>query len=385
MKLRLIDVLTIAILSTAIVCGGVFTIVQAQQAPATAPTFGPGEAERVVRLGSRGNRSHDPSTIVMEKDDYWVFYTGRGTPSYRSKDLITWEAGPIIFSANPEWVNQFMATAPARRGGGGAGARGPASGPATAQAGGGGRGGGAMSFWAPDIIKVGDRYLLYYSVSVFGQNYSSIALVTNPVLDPNDPNYKWTDHGPVIQSQRGDRYNAIDPGVILDHEGRLWMSFGSFWSGIKMIEMDPKTGKRIAADSPMYSLAHNPDADRIEAPHIYRHGGHYYLFVNWGICCRGVQSTYEMRVGRSEKITGPYLDKDGKDLLQGGGSLLLATDGAFIGPGHAGVLKDGEKYWMSMHFYNGAATGRGGSGGTLAIRPLTWGADGWPVVENPKP
>ena len=101
-----------------------------------------------------------------------------------------------------------------------------------------------MSFWAPDVIRVGDQYLLYYSVSVFGQNYSSIGLVTNPVLDPADPKYKWTDHGPVVQSQRGDRYNAIDPAVILDHEGKLWMAFGSFWSGIKMIELDPKTGKR---------------------------------------------------------------------------------------------------------------------------------------------
>ena len=126
----------------------------------------------------------------------------------------------------------------------------------------------------------------------------------------------------------------------MDADGNLWMSFGSFWGGIKLIQLDPATGKRIAPDSPVHALAHY---DSIEAPFIYHHNGVYYLFLNWGMCCRGLNSTYNMRVGRSPKITGPYLDKEDKDMLEGGGTLLLDTDGPFIGPGHAGILEGGRQ------------------------------------------
>jgi arabinan endo-1,5-alpha-L-arabinosidase len=151
------------------------------------------------------------------------------------------------------------------------------------------------------------------------------------------------------------------------------MSFGSYWSGIKLIELDPATGKRIAADSQIYSLAYNKS---IEASYLYRHGDFYYLFVNWGKCCSGVNSTYNIRVGRSGKITGPYLDKEGKDLLQNGGTLLLDTDGPFIGPGQTGIFQEADKTLISMHYYDG--TRRGAS--LLAIRPLNWDEQGWPVV-----
>ena len=296
------------------------------------------------KFGSRGIRVHDPSTIIREGSDYWTFYTGRGVPSYRSKDLITWTNGPRVFSEPPAWVTNSI---PNNRGG--------------------------LDYWAPDIIKSGDRYLLYYSVSSFGKNTSAIGLASNKILDPDSPNYKWTDQGIVIQSATNNNFNAIDPAVTFDQEGKLWMSFGSFWSGIKMIELNPKTGLRISPDSPIHSLA---KYESIEAPFIYFHDGHYYLFVNWGRCCRGTNSTYNIRIGRSQKITGPYLDKEEKDLAQGGGSLLLETDGDFIGPGHAGILKEADKFWFSLHFYD--KTRRGMS--TLAIRPLTWSADGWPAI-----
>src|SRR5581483_10202579 len=125
-----------------------------------------------------------------------------------------------------------------------------------------------------------------------------------------------------------------DPAVFHDADGKLWLVFGSFWSGIKLIELDPATGKRLAPDVPPVALAHSR---AIEASFLYRHDGRYYLFVNHGICCRGVNSTYNIRVGRAEKITGPYLDRDGRAMLDDGGTLLAATDGPFIGPGHAGI------------------------------------------------
>jgi arabinan endo-1,5-alpha-L-arabinosidase len=230
-------------------------------------------------------------------------------------------------------------------------------------------------FWAPDVIHIDDRYLLCYSASSFGKNTSAIGLVTNPTLDPDDPKYKWTDQGMVIQSSPRDDFNTIDPALFRDSDGSLWMSFGSFWGGIKMIQLDPKTGKRIAPDSLVYALAHY---DSIEAPFLYQHDGKYFLFVNWGFCCRGTNSTYEIRVGRSDKVTGPYLDREGKDLLVGGGMKLLGTEDVFIGPGHAGILAEGGKYWFGFHFYNAAQRGSP----TYAIRPLRWGNDGWPVVEK---
>jgi arabinan endo-1,5-alpha-L-arabinosidase len=161
--------------------------------------------------------------------------------------------------------------------------------------------------------------------------------------------------------------------VVRATDGKLWLAYGSFWSGIKLVELDPKSGKRLAPDSPLHALAHQ---EEIEAAAIHRHGDHYYLFVNWGRCCRGVKSTYNIRVGRSPEITGPYLDKEGTDLRKGGGSLVLATEGRFIGPGHAGILKEGERCWLSFHFYDGSENGRS----KLAIRGLEWTKDGWPAV-----
>jgi arabinan endo-1,5-alpha-L-arabinosidase len=139
------------------------------------------------------------------------------------------------------------------------------------------------------VIFHNGRFLLYYSVSRFGRNTSAIALAANPTLDPADPDFRWTDEGIVIQSGTDDDFNAIDPAVVKTSDGKLWMSFGSFWSGIKLIQLDPQTGKRLAPDSPIHSLAHY---EAIEAPHIHEHGDYFYLFVNWDRCCRGVNSTY---------------------------------------------------------------------------------------------
>ena len=229
-------------------------------------------------------------------------------------------------------------------------------------------------FWAPDVARIGDRYLLYYSVSSFGKNTSAIALATNTTLDPADPAFRWVDEGIVVRSAPPDKFNAIDPAITRDAEGRLWLVFGSFWSGIKLVELDPATGKRLTPAAPLHALAHQKE---IEAAFIYRHGDHYYLFVNHGKCCRGLESTYHIVVGRAEKITGPYLDREGKALLAGGGTPVLDPDGPFIGPGHAGIYAEEGREWFGCHFYDGT-TPRGTP--AFALRPLTWDAGGWPVV-----
>jgi len=295
---------------------------------------------------SRGIVTRDPSSIVKCGNEYWVFYTGRGVPSYHSRDLITWEPGPAVFKTAPEWIPGNV------------------------------RENRNLSCWAPDVMKVGDRYLLYYSVSSMGKMTSAIGLATNPTLDPNDPAYHWTDEGVVVRTQEGqagDAYNAIDPSVFQDSDGSLWLTFGSYWTGIKLFQLDPKTGKRIAPNSKMYSLAYNSS---IEASYLCKHDDYYYLFVNWDGCCQGTNSSYNIRIGRSKTITGPYLDKAGLELLKSGGSLFLArANGPLFGPGHAGILNAAGKEWFTSDFegdvrMNGKAT--------LAIMPLKWNANGWP-------
>lgn len=327
------------------------TIVVLSQSGQAATTTGfataPVDPQEILRqLGRRNIHVHDPSAIVKCKDEYWIFYTGRGMPSIHSHDMVNWVPGPRILTMPPAWVAQAV---PGIRG---------------------------NSFWAPDVIKIGDRYMLFFSASSFGKNTSAIGVMTNPTLDPNDTSYHWADGGLVVQSrEKVDDFNCIDPAALQDKDGKLWLSFGSFWSGIKLIELDPATGRRIAPDSPIYSLAH---ASAIEGSYLYRHDQHYYLFASFGFCCRGVNSTYNTRVGRADKITGPYLDKSGQDMLHGGGTLIAQTDGPLIGPGQPGIFEEEGKWWFSCHFYDGTAFGTS----KLSIRPLTWSDEGWPVLGN---
>ena len=290
---------------------------------------------------------HDPSTIVECDDTYWVFGTGRGILSRSSGDLVEWRAGPPVFEAPPAWTTNVVARSRGR-------------------------------FWAPDVIRINGRYLLYYSVSSWGSRNSAIGLATSPTLTPGSSGSRWEDRGPVIRSSEAGDFNAIDPSVMRDSSGRLWLAFGSFWSGIKLVELDPQTGLRLDPNAPLRALAWK---EAIEAPCLHQHGDHYYLFVNWDLCCRGTNSTYNVRVGRSTSVTGPYLDKDGLDLLRGGGSLVLETTGSRIGPGHAGILRQGGTNWLSYHYYDGNQRGTA----KLGILPLRWAADGWPEVSVPSP
>ncbi|HWD20452.1 MAG TPA: arabinan endo-1,5-alpha-L-arabinosidase [Verrucomicrobiae bacterium] len=293
----------------------------------------------------RDTSVHDPSTIVRCAGEYWLFATGRGIVSRHSKDLKHWEAGPLVFSNVPAWTTN---TIHANHG----------------------------HFWAPDVFAATNGYFLYYAVSSWGKRDSVIGLATNATLDPTSASYHWTDCGPVIRTTENDDYNAIDPAALRTPEGQLWLAFGSYWSGIKLIELNPETGRRIREESPIFPLAHH---DSIEASYIYFHDDYYYLFVNWGQCCRGAKSTYNIRLGRSKDVIGPYLDKEGHDLLHDGGTLFLQTQGEFIGPGHAGIIVANGADFLSCHFYDGS---RGGLP-TLGILPLRWDAEGWPEAQGP--
>ena len=287
---------------------------------------------------------HDPSTIVQDGGRYYIFGTKPGINARSSTDLLNWVAEPNVFKSPPEWTKKI---APGFDG----------------------------YFWAPDIIKVNGKFLLYYSVSAWGKQTSAIGLVTTTTLDAAATNHVWTDGGEIIRSSNGYAFNAIDPSVMRDRDGKLWLAFGSYWQGIYLTELDPQTGKRVNTNSPLFHLAWNHS---IEAACLTRHGKYYYLFVNWGQCCKGTNSTYEVRVGRAEKVTGPYLDRDGKDLKDGGGSSFLQSHGRFFGPGHIGILSgDGDAHptRFSYHYYDVDTAGKS----RFALGTMDW-SDGWPVA-----
>lgn len=306
----------------------------------------PAPATNPIALPLRGQISiHDPSTVVRCQDRYWIFGTGQGVSSKYSTDRVNWLAGPPVFARPPAWVTNAV---PGFRG----------------------------SFWAPDLLFFNGQYHLYYAVSTWGSKVSAIGLATNPTLDPENPEFRWTDRGMVIRSVATNDFNTIDPAPLRDAAGNLWLSFGSYWSGIKLVQLNPAGSRRLSPDAPIYSLASHPS---IEAPYLYRHGGYYYLFVNWGSCCQGTNSTYNIRVGRSTRVTGPYFDRDQANLLDGGGSLFLGAMGRFIGPGHIGIFSENGSDWFSYHFYDADHDGAP----TLNLRRLDWSADGWPVAGSP--
>ena len=289
---------------------------------------------------------HDPSTINKDGTNYFIFGTGPGIRTKSSPDLIHWQMGGSVFRTPPAWTQQVV---PGFRG----------------------------SMWAPDVVRVNGKFYLYYAVSTFGKQTSALGLATSPTLNPDATNFLWTDCGPVITSSPATAFNTIDPSALLDVDGKLWLAFGSYWQGIFLTELDPQTGLLITTNSPLYHLAWNHS---IEAACLTRHGKFYYLFVNWGQCCKGTNSTYEVRVGRAEKVTGPYLDRDGKSLADGGGSPFLQSSGRFIGPGHIGIVNDGGANGVtqfSYHYYDADTQGRS----RLAIGKMEW-PDGWPVAVN---
>jgi len=310
--------------------------------------------------------THDPS-IAKDGATYYVFATGKAPeggqfPIRCSEDLQYWRRCGHVFDSIPQWVHE--------------------------------RSPGTEELWAPDISYSHGMYRLYYAYSLFGVNTSGIGLALNKTLDPKSPDYKWVDQGLVLESKQSDDYNAIDPNYIEDAHGNAWLSFGSFWGGIKMRALDAATGELSAKNTQLYSLAARvkpehpapqkfdpehptlpPNWQAIEAPFIVSHAGYYYLFVSFDLCCRGVRSTYHTMVGRSRSVTGPYVDKDGKPMAQGGGSLLLGPNQRWLGPGGESLLHlaDGSDI-IVFHAYD-AKTGRP----ALQISTVVW-KDGWPLA-----
>jgi arabinan endo-1,5-alpha-L-arabinosidase len=254
---------------------------------------------------------HDPS-IIEAQGKYRIFSTGPGLITRTSPDLVTWTVTGSVFSENPAWITA--------------------------------RFGAIDSLWAPDISYFGGTYHLYYAASAFGSNHSCIGHATRADLESNQP---WTDLGPVICSNDGgsvDDWNAIDPNVVIDAQGNPWLAFGSFWSGLKLIALDAGGAR---ADHTITSIATRPETS-IEAPFIIYRAPYYYLFASYDFCCQGDNSSYNVRVGRSKSISGPYLDRTGLDMMHGGGTPVVAGDSRWRGPGHNAVLRRGQSTSTSI-------------------------------------
>ena len=287
-------------------------------------------------------RVHDPR-LARQDDTFHVFSTGVGIPTWTSRDLVHWQPDGPVFPAPPSWaVKAYMTT---------------------------------NYLWSPDVARFNGKYHLYFAVSPqFGQNNSAIGQATNVTLDRDDQRYAWADQGIVVRTTAADDWNAIDPAIYIDTDKTPWMVAGSFWSGIKLIRLDPETGGR--ADDRLIPLVRRRPPDAIEAGCIFHHRDFYYLMVSFDYCCRGARSNYQLRVGRSHHIDGPYFDFDGNPMLEGGGTLLLASCGSVRGPGHAGVFDGGALQLLVHHFYDADENGRS----KLQIQPLLWPNDGWPLV-----
>jgi arabinan endo-1,5-alpha-L-arabinosidase len=273
---------------------------------------------------------HDPSTIMLCNGKFYTY--GTGGSSLVSDDGWTWRRG----------------VAPGRRG------------------------------MAPDVIHIGDRYYMYIAANIGAQPKAAINMIWSKTLDPNSPDYKWEEGGGVASSDGVEDCNAIDPGAFLDPtDGRLWLVYGSYFGYIRLVELDPKTGKRVNPNDRPRDLAIN-----CEASDMIYHDGWYYLLATHGSCCRGADSGYNIRVGRAKKVTGPFLDHMGVDMIQGGGKLFVGSGGRVVGAGHFGLLDLGDGVQkFSMHWE--ADLDRGGAS-VLDIRPVLW-KDGWPVSgENAK-
>ena len=297
---------------------------------------------------------HDPA-LIRAKDRYYLFCTGRGIRVFSSADLKTWKREEPVFKTSPDWAVKAV---PGYNG----------------------------HTWAPDISFHNGRYYLYYSVSLFGKNRSCIGLLTNKTLDPQDPAFRWEDQGMVLRSVPGrDPWNAIDPNLIIDEKGLPWLSFGSFWNGIQILQLERSYKKPVEGTTPQTIASRVkatgiPDAGgAIEAPFIFRKGAFYYLFASWDYCCKGWDSNYKVVTGRSRQIAGPYLDKEGHPMAQNGGSVFVRGDGReWMGIGHNAVFTDtdGTDYFVA-HGYDGYDNGKP----KLLIRKIRWDQAGWPFLD----
>lgn len=308
-------------------------------------------------LNAQSPMVHDP-VMAYEDGTYYLFATGHGIQQMTSRDCKTWTVSPQpVMTVIPQWTRDSVP-------------------------------GFTNHVWAPDIIRWHDRWWLAYSCSTFGKNGSAIGLLSSSSLKSPI----WNDEGCIVTSrEQRDNWNAIDPNFIIDEDDQPWLVWGSFWDGIQMARLDttmhlakgeiPRTIARRYSPKDLNRMP-NPTSqyagtNAIEAPFIMKHGGYYYLFVSWDYCCMGSKSTYRVVVGRSKTVDGPYVDRDGEDMREGGGTPVIAGDKKeFEALGHCAAYHYDDKDIFICHGYSIAHNGAS----ILVQRLIRWTADGWPEI-----
>ncbi len=306
---------------------------------------------------------HDP-VMIYNDSAYHIYSTGWGIQQMFSHDMKYWtvKRNPVM-SVIPKWACDSVA-------------------------------GFEGHVWAPDVMLWHDRWWMAYSCSTFGKNGSAIGLLSTRRLTSHTI---WKDEGCIVSSHENrDNWNAIDPNFIIDENDQPWLTYGSFWDGIQMVQLDTtlhiKSGCKPVTIARRYAsnaknIEPNPTSkfagnNAIEAPFILRHGDYYYLFVSWDYCCRGEKSSYRVAVGRSKTVNGPYLDRKGKRMTDGGGSILLEGDKKeFEAMGHCSAyhLKDGPMAGHDVFICHGYSVKLKGAA-VLVTREIKWTSDGWPLL-----
>ncbi len=282
---------------------------------------------------------HDPSIVAAGAGDD-LFSTHGLIHEHQSTDLANFSDGGYALPSLPSWANSYT--------------------------------GGSGDLWAPDVSSHNGEYWLYFAASTFGSTNSAIGLATSATGQPGS----FIDSGaPVYTSASCAGANAIDPASVVDVSGNAWLVFGSWSSGIQIVPVNTSTG--VPTGAACAQLAYHPSGTGIEGTYVYSHGGYYYLFASIDTCCNGIDSTYRIIVGRSTAVTGPYTDRGGLALTNGGGTILLSAHGSINGPGGESIFTDTSRPTLVYHYYDGGNSGYP----ALGINLLGWTADGWPYVE----
>jgi arabinan endo-1,5-alpha-L-arabinosidase len=292
-------------------------------------------------------RVHDP-VMIKQGDIYYVYHTGKGISIKTSKDRIHWaNAGSVFDGTNtPAW---WKTDIPNQDG----------------------------NIWAPDIHYYKGKYYLYYSVSAWMNFNSSVGLATNTTLDPKDPKYKWVDQGQIISYKNGGtKVNVIDPNAFQDKDGKDWLVYGSYQAGLRLVQLDPMTGKLLQDPPELTTITTKLG----EGSFIIKGAGYYYIFASRGICCKGINSTYQVVIGRSKNIKGPYLNKQGESWVDNKYTLFLEGNYEEPGRGHNGFITDHDTTFIVYHAYTRSADGEP----RLNIKPMYVDDQGWPTITPTK-
>ncbi len=294
---------------------------------------------------------HDP-TVYRDENGYILMSTNNNLSMWTSPDMVKWTAKGRIFNDSPQWLKDAV-------------------------------GGKTDGIWAPDLFHFNNQYGVFYCGSVFGKRTSAIGVTTNANLDFSNPAQGWTDQGEVTRTTNSNNYNAIDADVVVTPDGQYWMTYGS-WNagGIRLIKLDPKTGKQASDDKTNYQIA-TRGGSGIEGPSLIEHGGQYFLFTAWDVCCKQgdeiEQTTYKTAMGRADKVNGTYKDRGGKELNSGGGTILMQRYSRYVGPGGGEAFKDLNRIRFVHHYYDL----NGDKFNHIHIRDLVFTDDNWPEMGQP--